>query len=160
MTHPTCETCLYWRPMKGTTDGRKTGQCQRHSPQLEGGRDHPTYNNYWCGDWVSKDGLEDMRQSLVHRADNIEAQNLATVAIYAVLNRIRRESNLQLEIGRDSLTFATLTKALAKLTGRNVDEVREAIIPGSAALHAEPDPTVTAPPDQKSTEGTDPKACE
>jgi hypothetical protein len=71
------------------------------------------------------------------RSTIIAAERLACVqkAIDHVLFRIRDEANVSNFLGVGTESYSLLTNAKALLTNQPVDEVREEILPGSAAIH-------------------------
>lgn len=56
-------------------------------------------------------------------------------ALHYVLNRIKREDEVRKRLGCGSEVYERLTAALANITDRDVDALRDHYIPGSAAIH-------------------------
>jgi hypothetical protein len=66
-----------------------------------------------------------------------DAVRASISAIGRVLNRIKVDEQIRYKMGAGSETFERLTKAESLITGRDVEEIRNYIIPGSADLHRE-----------------------
>jgi len=63
--------------------------------------------------------------------------DLCVEALAYALNRIAAEQVLRFRMGEGTEVFGLLTLALAEASNRNVNNLRNEILPGSAAIHQE-----------------------
>jgi hypothetical protein len=61
--------------------------------------------------------------------------------IWYVLRRIKEDDQVRYHLGAGTESYARLTAAYASLTGKDVDAIRDQVLPGSADLHKEQEPS-------------------
>lgn len=79
----------------------------------------------------AKAAMEELRELRNQRA----TLELCNSAIVHVLARIQGDAKVRYQLGEGSQCYDLLTEAAAKLSGEDLDGLRDRIIPGSAPIH-------------------------
>lgn len=77
----------------------------------------------------------DQALEILLKLPNCAAINAAKSAVSHIVRRLIEDKELRYRIGVGTETYEKVTHAASLLFGQPVDEVREKIIPGSAAIH-------------------------
>lgn len=85
-----------------------------------------------CLHAIAQPLVNDMQNGIRFQRQQLEQ---CAEALHYVLHRIKREEEVRNKLGCGTEVYERLTAALANITDRDVDALRDHYIPGSAAIH-------------------------